>query len=134
MVKENTSAEPAGPRFAIDLDWYEPTRRSFASVVRASLCAKCQHKVQGKDLPAQRLLTLIKGCCSKEPNFINDRQPILESIFRIFLANGNEPLELTELSRRLVEQRGGDTSRTAPPILSRLLRTEDYYGIRATPS
>lgn len=131
MVKGNT--EPPKPRFAIDLDWYEENHRSFATAVRTSLCAKCQHKVEGKDMPAKKIIPMIKGCCSGEPDFINDRQPILESIFRVLLSNGNGPLEVEELSRRLAERRGGDTFRTAPQLLARLLRSEDYYGIRPVP-
>lgn len=127
MVKE--SATLPRPRFAIDLDWYKENHHSFLMAVRTSLCEKCQRKVAGKDVPAPKIIPMVKGCCSDEPNFINDRQPILESVFRIFLMNGNKPLELEELSRHLAERRSGDTSRTAPQVLARLLRNEEYYGI-----
>lgn len=130
MPKENTTTESLKGRFFIDLDWYEQNRRSFSYVVRNSLCDKCRRRVEEKELPPDGIVAAAKDCCAGVPDFINDRQPILESVFRIFLSNGNEPLELEELSRQLAEWRGGDTYRTAPHILSRLLRSESYYGIR----
>jgi hypothetical protein len=133
MAKETTT-QATGTEYAIDLNWYEEGPRSFIHAVRTSLCAKCQRKIEGKDISPRKIIGLIKGCCSGETDFINDRQPILESIFRVFLSNGNEPMGLEELSRLLSEQRGGDSTRTAPQILSRLLRKEDYYGIRPSPT
>jgi len=56
--------------------------------------------------------------------------PVLESIFRLFLANGNQPLELEELGKQLSEWRDGDTYRTSEEILSRLLLSDQYYGLR----
>jgi hypothetical protein len=131
VVKE-TLPETIGPKYAIDLDWYDQNNRSFAYATRSSLCAKCKHKIEGKGMPPRKIITMIKDCCSDETGFINNRQPILESVFRAFLSNGNKPLDVEELSRPLAELRGGDTSRTAPQVLSRLLQKEDYYGIRAT--
>ena len=130
MVKE--TPPEATPKYAIDLAWYEENHRSFAHAVRASLCAKCKHKIEGKGISPSKIIPMIKGCCSGESGFINDRQPILESVFRVLLSNGNKPIELEELSKQLAEQRGGDASRTTPQILSRLLKKEDYYGIRST--
>ncbi len=129
MVKK-TPPKASVTGYAIDLEWYEQNHRSFAHAVRASLCDKCKRKIEGKEMPPHKIVAMIKGCCSKETGFINGRQPILESVFRIFLTNGNKPIELEELSKLLAEQRSGDTSRTAPQILSRLLHKEEYYGIR----
>lgn len=128
MVKGNT--EPAALRFAIDLSWYEKNHRSFLEAVRLSLCEKCRRKIEGKDMTAKKIIPILRGCCSGEPDFINNRQPVLESLFRVFLQNGNVPLEVEEISKILAEARDGDTGRTAPVILARLLRTEDYYGIK----
>ena len=128
MVKK-TLPETTATKYAINLDWYEANGRSFAHVVRNSLCANCKNKIEGKGTSPRKIVTMIKGCCSDETGFINDRQPILESIFRVFLSNGNQPLEIEDISQLLAKQRGGDTARTAPQLLSRLLRKEEYYGI-----
>jgi len=83
-----------------------------------------------EEISADELLTAIKDCCSKTADFINGKLPILENIFRLFLANGNQPLDVEELGKQLCECCGGDTYRTSAEVLSRLLKDEQYYGIR----
>jgi hypothetical protein len=56
--------------------------------------------------------------------------PILESIFRFFIASGNTPMTVEELGRQLSERRGSDISRTSEEILLRLLKNDRYYGFR----
>jgi len=51
-------------------------------------------------------------------------------VFRFFLANGNQPLDLEELGKQLNEQLEGDTYRTSAEVLSRLLSHDQYYGLR----
>ncbi len=126
---EKTNTNQASPRWFIDLDWHQQSNRSFFALAQGRLCPKCQEQLKGK-ISAADLLTTIKDCCSKTPNFITGELPILESIFRLFLANGNQPLDLEELGRQLSEWRGGDTYRTSAEILSRLLASDQYYGLR----
>ena len=128
------SDQPAG-RWFIDLDWLEQNNRSFLALARGCLCSKCTKRLkEGKgEISAADLLSKIKDCCSKTPGFVTDRSPILESVFRLFLANGNQPLSLEGLSKQLAERRGGDTQRTSVGVLSRLLRNERYYGLRQVP-
>jgi len=132
MDKEETSNNQANQRWAIDLDWHQQNNRSFSAMARGCLCPKCQERLKG-EASAADFLTAIKDCCSKTPDFITDKLPILESIFRLFLANGNQPLDLDELGKQLSEWRGGDTSRTSVEILSRLLNSDRYYGLRPIP-
>ncbi len=127
--KENTSTNQTSPRWFIDLDWHQQNSRSFFVLAQDCLCPKCQERLTG-EISAADLLTTIKDCCSKAPNFITGKLPILESIFRLFLANGNQPLDLEELGKQLSEWRGGDTYRTSAEILSRLLASDQYYGLR----
>jgi hypothetical protein len=75
-------------------------------------------------------LSIISRCCSRTPEFITSRLPVLESVFRLFLANGNQPIDLDQLGRELSERLEGDTYRTSPEVLSRLLARDQYYGLR----
>ena len=127
--KEDTNTNQVSPCWFIDLDWHQRSNRSFLALAQGCLCPKCQERLKG-EIAAADLLATIKGCCSKTPNFITGELPILESIFRLFLANGNQPLDLEELGRQLSEWRGGDTYRTSVEILSRLLASDQYYGLR----
>jgi hypothetical protein len=119
-------------RWFIDLDWLEQNNRSFLALARGCLCSKCLERVEGgkKQFSSADLLTNIRDCCSKTPDFFVDRLPILESVFRVFLANGNQPLGLEELSEQLVERRGSAPHHTSTEMLFRLLGNERYYGLR----
>jgi len=130
--REDVSTDQPKPRWFIDLGWFQQNNRSISTLAQSSLCAKChkQFSTEGKKPTEAELLTAIKNCCSNAPEFITGQLPILESIFRFFLANGNQPLTLEELGEKLSEQRGGDTSRTSEEILSRLLKNDQYYGLR----
>jgi hypothetical protein len=96
------------------------------------MCPTCQERLKGgeREIPASDILTTIRGCCSQEPGFISGELPILESVFRLFLANGNEPLDVEELGKQLSKCCGSDTYRTSDEILSRLLESDQYYGLR----
>ena len=132
MDKEDTSTNQVSPRWFIDLDWHQQNNRSFLTLAQGCLCPKCQKRRKG-EISAADLLATVKKCCSKTPDFITGKLPILESIFRLFLANGNQPLDLEELGRQLSEWRGGDTYRTSVEILSRLFASDQYYGLRPVP-
>jgi len=129
MDKEDTSTNQVSQRWFIDLDWHQQNNRSFLALAQSCLCPKCQEQLKG-EISAADYLSAIKDCCSKTPDFITGKLPILESIFRLFLANGNQPLDLEELGTQLSEWRGGDTYRTSVEILSRLLSSDQYYGLR----
>jgi hypothetical protein len=121
-------------RWFIDLDWLEEHDRSFLALAQGRLCAKCVKKRKdSKPISPAQLISTIKGCCGKASDFISDELPILESVFRLFLANGNQPLSLEELSKQLAKRMGAESPRTSVEILSRLLRDEHYYGLRQAP-
>ena len=128
------SNDQPSPRWFIDLDWLEQHNRSFFILAQGCLCPQCRERLEGgkEGISAADLLSNIKDCCSKTPEFVTDRSPILESIFRLFLANGNQPLDLEQLGKQLSEW-CGDTYRTSAEILSRLLGNEHYYGLRPVP-
>ena len=134
MNEKIGTAQPK-PRWFIDFDWYQQNNRSFPALAKNYLCSKCRKKLNAKEkaISETELLSTIKDCCAKESGFISSQLPILESVFRLFLANGNQPLALEELGRQLSKLLGGDTYRTSAEILSRLLRNEQYYGIRPVP-
>lgn len=61
---------------------------------------------------------------AEDPNFINEQTSLVDSIFRVFLANGNLPLTPDELAER--------TGRSAQTILKTLSGKQIYKGIRPT--
>jgi len=127
--REDKNADQAGIHWSIDLDWFRQNNRSFSALAKSRLCPKCRKRLTGEVL-AVDLLTSIKDCCSRTPGFITGELPVLESVFRLFLANGNQPLDLEELGKQLSEWRGGDAYRASVEVLSRLLASDQYYGLR----
>ena len=131
MSKEVTTLSEA--QWTIDLNWLKTNKRSFSILAGDKLCAKCRKKLKadtGEVKPAD-LLKAVQSCCSKNNDFITPGLPFHESIFRVFLANGNKPMTLEELGQQLVQRRGADTYRTTVAFLSRLMQNDDYYGIKA---
>jgi hypothetical protein len=106
--------------------------RSIQALIQGYLCPKCAQKLKAdkKYSSPDALMAAIQTCCSRTPGFINDRLPILESVFRLFLSNGNQSLNLEELGKQLSILRGGDAYRTLPETLSRLLKSDRYYGLQ----
>ncbi len=131
MAEESTLQSET--RWAIDLNWLKTTRRSFSVLARGGLCPKCRKKLRADvmEVKATDLLKAIQSCCSKSPDFISVGLPFQESVFRIFLANGNKPLTLTELGAQLNQRYGYDVYRTSPAFLSRVLKHDEYYGIKS---
>ena len=130
------SLDQVSQSWFIDTAWYQRNGRSLSTVAGNVLCPQCRErlKVGKEEIPAAELLATVKDCCSGKPGFIAGDLPIMESVFRLLLANGNQPLVLAELSRQLSEWRGGDTYRTSAEILSRLLVRDRYYGLRPVES
>ena len=129
---EEVITEEVSPRWFLDFDWYQQNNRSLLALTQHCLCRNHQEQVgTGKsEVSISDLMATIRDCCSQEPEFITTRLPILENVFRLILANGNKPLDLEELGNQLRERLGGDTYRTSPEMLSRLLSNDRYYGLR----
>lgn len=131
MDKEEMNTGPKAS-WAIAPDWFQQNNRSLSALIQGHLCPKCAKRLGTgeKEKSPDALMATIQGCCAHTPDFINERLPILESIFRVFLVGGNQPLSLEELGRKLSEWRNGDPYRTSHEILSRLLKNDRYYGFR----
>ena len=131
-IGEEITTNQIRPRWFIDFDWYQQSNRSFFALSQHYLCANCRERLKpgGTEISPTELLRTIRECCSKIPEFITPKLPILESVFRLFLTNGNQPLDLEELGKQLSERFNGDTYRTSPEILFRLLSHDRYYGLR----
>jgi hypothetical protein len=67
-------------------------------------------------------LQLAIQIAAEDPNFINAQASLVDSVFRVFLANGNLPLNARELEER--------TDRSAATILRTLSTLRIYKGIR----
>ena len=116
-------------KYFLDLAYLEKNNRSFAAMIWGCLCSKCRGEIETKPerMDSAFLLSTINNCCSKAPNFIALKMPLLEKLFRIFLASGNQPMGVAELKERLKDYWGSPMTTSEQTIL-RLLKNNRYYG------
>jgi hypothetical protein len=130
MISEEPSIDSGeeNPSYFIDLNWYEETGHSLPFLARARLCPAHQKSLATEDNP-DAFLKVIGNCCSSIEGFFNARLTVKELLFRLFLSNGNQPLELDEIAERLGEWKGGLSRQS----LCLLLDNDSFYGLRRIP-
>ena len=124
-------------RFHIDYSWWERADRDLAVYLKSHMCAEHQERFSEFD-PDQKIdhvdpetgeVFRVNGVehalishCSKQPDYLTPQTSLVNAIFRVFLANGNEPLSPKQLEGKL--------NRPARMILRTLSGTRVYKGIR----
>jgi len=132
LNKEEKTEESPETQWAISLEWLDSNRRSAAMLISEHLCHDCASKLspEKKQPSPEELISIIQKCCSNHPDFISHRLPVMESVFRLFLGNGNKAMRLDEMVQQLSQLRGGDSYRTPREALLRLLKNDRYYGLQ----
>lgn len=131
MSDEETGNDLGETKWNVNLDWLKENRRSFSALAQRSICDKCRKKLKAVkgEIPADKLIASLKSCCSKEKGYVRGELPIMENIFRLVMAGGNEPISLTELGEQLRKNGSGTPGKTSPEILHRLLTKDRFYGL-----
>lgn len=124
-------------KFHIDMRWWEESNRNIRVYMREALCDECRNDFDGGDAGeidwvdeqtgevtrVDGLVHALRTCCSMKPGYITPSTPIIDAVFRTFLANGNRPLSVRELYELL--------DRRPPEVLLRMLTAgQIYMGIR----
>jgi hypothetical protein len=128
-------------KFWVDFEWWEENSRDLRIYLRQHLCQACREiytshvgseTVDWID-PDTAEVTAVDGLwhalrthCSLQPDYINDATPVVNAVFRTFLANGNTPLTSVELGAKL--------NRPPSLILRVLSRGRVYNGVKPVPS
>ncbi len=153
-AEEEEEAASEAPRYQIDGSWFAENNLSFDAIVRARMCESCQQKLGTKleervpvfdkktgkmKLEVQETtygsdpIKVIREHCSRAKSYIARDMPTLEAIFRVYLANGNQPMPLEHVREQLMEWcPGGGCQWLLLPIetLQRLVENDNYYGLR----
>ncbi len=124
-------------RYHIDYTWWEknteedlriyilshllPEQREKLSQATESVTLDFIDPVTGEVMEVDELGLAVQ-IAARDPNFINQQTSLIDSIFRVFLSNGNQPLSAHELEER--------TARPAATILKTIGGTRVYKGIR----
>jgi hypothetical protein len=125
--------------FHIDFEWWQQNDREWRVHLRSCLPPEYQQAFADTDTeevdwvdPETAEVQRVDGLqhtlinyAATTPDFITNRTTLVESIFRVLLANGNTPLTPTELGDRL--------SRPPMTILKTISGVRVYKGIRPCP-
>ncbi|MDK2980127.1 MAG: hypothetical protein PWQ55_474 [Chloroflexota bacterium] len=128
----------ADTRFHIDFEWWQENDSNWRIFLHGYLCEKHQEMFQDQNddviiidtvdpetaeiRQEDGLLYELMNHCARQPEFINDNMPLVAKVFRIFLANGNQPLSAAELSELV--------KRPTNTVLVTLTGPQVYKGIR----
>jgi len=125
--------------FHIDMTWWEYNERDIRVYIKDVLCDLCREECDsasravdvidwvdeqtGEVTRVDWLWHSLRSCCSAHPDYITSNTPIMDAVFRTFLANGNQPLTVRQLHERL--------DKRPPATLLRILAGGPVYmGIR----
>lgn len=123
--------------FRIDFDWWKSHDRDWMVYMRSFLCShhsevlqniQDDEKIDHVDMETAEVKTveaieyILLNHCSKQDDFVSQSGAMVDSVFRIFLANGNKPLNCGELS--VIIQKPADL------ILRTFTSSQVYKGIR----
>ncbi len=147
--------EASDTQYAIDPDWFGEHNFVFEEFAQARMCEAClaradeeveerytvfDQKTGRASFDIRRAkygadpMRVIRDDCSKKRNYITPDMPTLEAVFRVLLANGNQPLRLAEIREQLAEWcPGGGCQWLLLPAaqLERVIRNDRFYGIKA---
>lgn len=132
LLKPNTRTP-----FHIDFDWWQQTENDWHVHLRSLLCDAHQQlfvEIETSQLidhvdPVTAEVRQIDGLqhmlishCAQQPEFLDIHTALVDGVFKVFLANGNAPLNAEELGARL--------GRPPDIILKTLSGPRIYRGIR----
>ncbi len=141
-------------RYFVDQQWYDEHGLVFTNVAQGRLCASCTAKLGTfveerhpvidpktkrvtfefrKVSYAANPLPVIRDCCSRGRDYITSETPLLEAIFRVFLANGNQPMPLSTVREHLLTylpEMAALRSDFPETLLRRLIEGDTRYGLR----
>ena len=126
-------------KFHIDFDWWDRETQTFRVYLMGHLCAEHQAAFDkeapvelldrvdmetGQVSPIDRVQYILGAHCARQPGFITPQMPLVDAVFRVFVANGNQPLSPEELAERIQRPHHAQT------ILRTLAGQRVYWGLR----
>ncbi len=126
-------------KFHIDYDWWDRASRELRVYLQSHLCPEHQASFasyEGDDIvdrvdPETGEVEKINGLqytlrahCVLQPEFLTAHTSLVDAVFRVFLANGNQPLTPEELAEMIYRPGQGNN------ILRTLAGQRVYKGLR----
>ena len=138
MLSKSSLIKPSlTTKFRVDLEWWKLQDRNWRNSLIAFLCPEHQElfaqatDAQEMDLinpetgevtRGDGLVHILIEHCAKQEGFISPNAPLVDSVFKVFIINGNQPLNANELAEII--------GKPADTILRTIGTTRVYKGIR----
>ena len=138
MLSKSSLIKPdLNTKFRVDLDWWKSHDQNWRHALVTFMCPTHQAlfaqsiDVQEMDLVNPETGEVTRGDgiiqtlvehCAKQEGFITANAPLVDSVFKVFIVNHNQPLNAIELSERI--------GRPADTILRTIGGSRVYKGIR----
>ena len=123
--------------FHIDFEWWQFNDRDWRVYMRSLLCS--EHQEAFADMqdeqqidwidpetaeikPVDGVQHVLMSHCARQSEFLTQQTALVEAVFRMFLTNGNIPMNSIELGARL--------NRPAETILRTISGPRVYRGLR----
>jgi hypothetical protein len=121
----------------IDFEWWKQNDSNWRVYLLGYLCEDHQRSFSelndnvdidfvdmetGAVRTVDGLQNVLMTHCARQPGFITSNTALVDAVFRVFLANGNQPLSSIELENEI--------GRPAITIVRTLLGTRVYKGLR----
>ncbi len=154
MDIDGDESQPSATPYVVDETWFEENNFSFNQFVKARMSAaslarfdeEIEERFTVMDKKSKRAsfafrtsrfgenpVKVIRENCSRQRDYITPDMPTLEAIFRVLLANGNQPMTLEHIREQLAEWcPGGGCQWLLLPLdaLERLIQNDRFFGIR----
>ena len=132
-------AQTESPRlYAIDLEWYQAAGRSLEQALKERRCSACQEEMRRGKAPvsAEEHLHQVRTHCSRKSDYLGDRMPLMEVVFRLLLRGGNAPKSIEELYRDLSAHLEARPYSRVLPLrwVERIVSANNPYGVRQVDS
>jgi hypothetical protein len=123
--------------FHVDFEWWKTHDNNWKVYLHGCLCKEHQDLFNDVDSSSMvdtidpvtaeihqvdALQQVLINHCAKQPDFITDHTTLVDTVFRVFLANGNSPMSPTDLSLQI--------HRPPETILKTLAGPVVYKGLR----
>ena len=138
MLNKSSLIKPSlTTKFRVDFDWWKMQHRNWRNSLVSFMCPKHQElfahagDAQEMDLVdpetgevsrGDGLIQTLVEHCARQEDFITSNTPLVDSVFKVFLVNHNQPLDSVELADRI--------GKPAETILRTIGTTRVYKGIR----
>lgn len=135
--KSSFSRPMVSTMFHIDFDWLFENDQNWHVSLIGYLCEKHRlffelntehHRIDsvnpdtGEVTQSDQLMDILMNHCAKQENFIPMNGTLTDTVFRLFLSNGNQPLNSEEIGKLI--------NRSPDTILKTLSGPRIYKGIK----